>query len=69
MKDKKLRDYLGIFDCNGWLSVPTGVNGRNNEGMLAYLRQRIESLENYLGIQYETHPTHEGYPKHTKVKK
>jgi hypothetical protein len=66
VKDHQLREFLGVFDCNGWDSVPISVNNQKNEGMLAYLRERIESLEEYLGILYETHPSHKGYPRHVK---
>jgi hypothetical protein len=68
MKDKQLRKYLGLDSWNGpmlWISS----NGVRNPGLLLHLRDRIESIERYLGIKYESSPSHKGYPKHIKEKK
>jgi len=68
MTDHKLRDFLGIVDCNGHLDCPIAFNGRRMKGMLAHLRDRIESLEAYLGIEFVSSPSAAGYPKHIKAK-
>ena len=67
MRDNKLREFLGVTEDMGFLSAPISVNGKHL-GMLVHLRDRIESLERYLKIKYESNPSVKGYPRHIKIK-
>ena len=66
MKDNKLREFLGVVEDGGWVSAPYSINGKRL-GLLAHLRARIESIEEYLKITYESSPSMRGYPKHIKL--
>ena len=67
MKDKKLREFLGVVEHTGDLSAPYySVNGKHL-GMLIRMRDRIESLERYLGVYYRPSPLTMDYPKHIKL--
>ena len=66
MRDNKLREFLGVIECDRFLTAPTSVN-RKHLGILVHLRDRIESLERYLEIKYESGPSVKDYPKHTKI--
>ena len=59
MRDHKLRKFLGVKENGGYFSSSTG--------MLAHLRARIESLEKYLGVEYESSPSVKGFPRHIKL--
>ena len=67
MRDHKLREFLGVVEDGGWVSAPYSINGKRL-GMLVHLRDRIESLERYLKIKYESNPSVKGYPRHIKIK-
>ena len=65
MKDKKLREFLGVTDWNG-MSLPISIN--HEVKILRYYFNRLESLEEYLGIEYEATPSTIVFPKHEKKK-
>ena len=66
MKDRKLREFLGITDYMG-MSLPISIN--HEVKILRYYFNRLESLERYLGVSYESSPSRIGYPKHKKLPK
>jgi hypothetical protein len=65
MKDRKLREFLGITDFMG-MSLPISIN--HEVKILRYYFNRLESLERYLGVEYRASPSRIGYPKHKKLR-